>query len=163
MGQDSGAGRNVSLPKMSLSMLSALSTGQAEQKLAREWAPKRCKPLPEPRNSNTRLPTNTTIYPRHALQFPHSPPRMGLSARLSCSSPFVPSVASLCNAPSRTTLGHFPSSRCPIFSAPRTDHPHAGRPPKDSGILRTGAQHNQGYVGIYAVVVQGGTITRIPV
>lgn len=32
--------------------------------------------------------------------------------------------------------------------------------PKDSGILRTAVQHNQGHVGVYAAVVQGGTITR---
>src|SRR5574341_52144 len=32
--------------------------------------------------------------------------------------------------------------------------------PKDSGILRTAVQLNQGHVGVYAAVVQGGTITR---
>ncbi len=30
--------------------------------------------------------------------------------------------------------------------------------PKDPGILRTAVQHNQGHVGVYAAVVQGGTI-----
>jgi MOSC domain-containing protein YiiM len=32
--------------------------------------------------------------------------------------------------------------------------------PKDSGILRTAVQQNQGNVGVYAAVVQGGTIRR---
>jgi uncharacterized protein YcbX len=32
--------------------------------------------------------------------------------------------------------------------------------PKDSGILRTAAQHNQVNVGVYAAVVQGGEIRR---
>jgi uncharacterized protein YcbX len=32
--------------------------------------------------------------------------------------------------------------------------------PKDSGILRTAVQHNQSRVGVYAAVVQGGTIGR---
>lgn len=32
--------------------------------------------------------------------------------------------------------------------------------PKDSGILRTAARHNQVNVGVYASVVQGGTIRR---
>jgi uncharacterized protein YcbX len=32
--------------------------------------------------------------------------------------------------------------------------------PKDSGILRTAAQHNQVNVGVYAAVVRGGTIRR---
>jgi len=35
-----------------------------------------------------------------------------------------------------------------------------GELPKDSGILRTAVQHNQGNVGLYAAVVQGGTIRR---
>jgi MOSC domain-containing protein len=35
-----------------------------------------------------------------------------------------------------------------------------GELPKDSGILRTAVQHNQGHVGVYAAVVQGGTIRR---
>jgi len=33
-----------------------------------------------------------------------------------------------------------------------------GELPKDSGILRTAVQHNQGNVGVYAAVVRGGTI-----
>jgi hypothetical protein len=32
--------------------------------------------------------------------------------------------------------------------------------PKDSGILRTAAQHNQVNVGVYASVLQGGKIQR---
>ena len=36
----------------------------------------------------------------------------------------------------------------------------AGRPPKDSGILRTAAQLNGVNVGAYASVVNGGTIRR---
>jgi len=32
--------------------------------------------------------------------------------------------------------------------------------PKDSGILRTAVEHNQGHVGVYAAVVRGGTIRR---
>jgi len=32
--------------------------------------------------------------------------------------------------------------------------------PKDPGILRTAAQQNQAHVGVYAAVVQGGTIGR---
>ena len=32
--------------------------------------------------------------------------------------------------------------------------------PKDLGILRTAAQHNHVNVGVYAAVVQGGTIRR---
>jgi uncharacterized protein YcbX len=35
-----------------------------------------------------------------------------------------------------------------------------GNLPKDSGILRTAVQHNQGHVGVYASVVQEGTIGR---
>src|SRR5215813_3639159 len=35
-----------------------------------------------------------------------------------------------------------------------------GELPKDSGILRTAVQHNQGNVGVYAAVVRGGTIRR---
>ena len=31
---------------------------------------------------------------------------------------------------------------------------------KDSGILRTAVRENQGYVGVYATVLQGGTIKR---
>ena len=32
--------------------------------------------------------------------------------------------------------------------------------PKDAGILRTAAQHNQANVGVYADVIEGGTIQR---
>jgi hypothetical protein len=32
--------------------------------------------------------------------------------------------------------------------------------PKDPGILRTAAQHNQVSVGVYAAVARGGTIRR---
>ncbi|QPJ63759.1 MAG: MOSC domain-containing protein [Candidatus Nitronauta litoralis] len=32
--------------------------------------------------------------------------------------------------------------------------------PKDTGILRTAAQHNQGYIGVYATVVQSGKIKQ---
>ena len=32
--------------------------------------------------------------------------------------------------------------------------------PKDPGILRTAAQHNQVNVGVYAAVLRGGTIRR---
>ncbi|MER3423512.1 MAG: MOSC domain-containing protein, partial [Nitrospiraceae bacterium] len=32
--------------------------------------------------------------------------------------------------------------------------------PKDPGILRTAAQHNQVNVGLYASVARGGTIRR---
>ncbi len=35
-----------------------------------------------------------------------------------------------------------------------------GELPADPGILRTAAQHNQSNVGIYALVVQGGTVRR---
>jgi MOSC domain-containing protein len=35
-----------------------------------------------------------------------------------------------------------------------------GNLPKDSGILRTAVQQNEGHVGVYASVVQGGTIGR---
>ena len=35
-----------------------------------------------------------------------------------------------------------------------------GNLPKDSGILRAAVQHTQGHVGVYAEVVQGGTIRR---
>jgi len=33
-----------------------------------------------------------------------------------------------------------------------------GELPPDSGILRTAVQQNQGQVGVYAAVLQGGTI-----
>jgi MOSC domain-containing protein YiiM len=32
--------------------------------------------------------------------------------------------------------------------------------PKDPGILRTAAEHNQVSVGVYASVVRGGTVRR---
>ena len=32
--------------------------------------------------------------------------------------------------------------------------------PKDNGILRTAVQHNEGHVGVYAKVLQGGAIKR---
>jgi MOSC domain-containing protein YiiM len=32
--------------------------------------------------------------------------------------------------------------------------------PKDSGILRTAAQHNEVNVGVYADVIAGGTVRR---
>jgi uncharacterized protein YcbX len=35
-----------------------------------------------------------------------------------------------------------------------------GELPRDSGILRTAVQHNQGNVGVYATVLQGGTMRR---
>jgi uncharacterized protein len=35
-----------------------------------------------------------------------------------------------------------------------------GNLPKDLGILRSAAQHNQGHVGVYATVVSGGTVRR---
>jgi uncharacterized protein YcbX len=47
-----------------------------------------------------------------------------------------------------------PCGRCVMTTLPQGDLP------KDSGILRTAVQHNQGHVGCYAVVVQGGRIAR---
>ena len=44
--------------------------------------------------------------------------------------------------------------RCVMTTLPQGDLP------KDSGILRTAAQHNQVNVGVYASVLQGGTIIR---
>jgi uncharacterized protein len=32
--------------------------------------------------------------------------------------------------------------------------------PRDVGVLRTAAQHNQAHVGVYASVVQGGKVRR---
>jgi uncharacterized protein len=32
--------------------------------------------------------------------------------------------------------------------------------PRDTGILRTAAQHNQANVGVYASVLQGGKVRR---
>ena len=47
-----------------------------------------------------------------------------------------------------------PCGRCVMTTLAQGDLP------KDNGILRTAVQHNQGYVGVYATVVQGGTVTR---
>jgi uncharacterized protein len=47
-----------------------------------------------------------------------------------------------------------PCPRCVMTTLPQGDLP------KDSGILRTAAQHNQVNVGVYASVVQGGTVRR---
>jgi uncharacterized protein YcbX len=47
-----------------------------------------------------------------------------------------------------------PCGRCVMTTLPQADLP------RDPGILRTAVQHNQGHVGVYATVVQGGTIRR---
>src|SRR5712664_119710 len=47
-----------------------------------------------------------------------------------------------------------PCARCVMITLPQDDLP------KDSGILRTAAQHNAVNVGVYASVVSGGTIRR---
>ena len=47
-----------------------------------------------------------------------------------------------------------PCSRCVMITLPQGDLP------KDSGILRTAAQHNGVNVGVYASVVTGGTVRR---
>jgi uncharacterized protein YcbX len=47
-----------------------------------------------------------------------------------------------------------PCPRCVMTTLPQGDLP------KDPGILRTAARHNQVNVGVYAAVVQGGTIRR---
>jgi uncharacterized protein YcbX len=47
-----------------------------------------------------------------------------------------------------------PCGRCVMTTLAQGDLP------KDSGILRTAVQHTKGHVGIYAAVVQGGTISR---
>jgi uncharacterized protein len=47
-----------------------------------------------------------------------------------------------------------PCPRCVMITLPQGDVP------RDSGILRTVAQHNQANVGVYAAVVRGGTIHR---
>lgn len=47
-----------------------------------------------------------------------------------------------------------PCGRCVMTTLPQGDLP------KDPGILRTAAQQNKTYVGVYAAVVQGGCIRR---
>jgi hypothetical protein len=47
-----------------------------------------------------------------------------------------------------------PCPRCVMTTLPQGDLP------KDAGILRTAAQHNQANVGVYADVVRGGAIRR---
>ena len=47
-----------------------------------------------------------------------------------------------------------PCPRCVMTTLPQGDLP------KDVGILRTAAQHNQAYVGVYATVLRGGTVRR---
>jgi uncharacterized protein len=47
-----------------------------------------------------------------------------------------------------------PCGRCVMTTLAQGDLP------QDSEILRTVVQHNQGHVGVYAAVVQGGTIRR---
>jgi uncharacterized protein YcbX len=47
-----------------------------------------------------------------------------------------------------------PCPRCVMTTLPQGDLP------RDPGILRTVAQHNQANVGVYAAVVRGGTIHR---
>ena len=47
-----------------------------------------------------------------------------------------------------------PCGRCVMTTLPQGDLP------RDPGILRTAAQHNQVNVGVYASVVRGGTIRR---
>jgi len=47
-----------------------------------------------------------------------------------------------------------PCPRCVMTTLPQGDLP------KDAGILRTAAQHNQANVGVYADVVAGGTLRR---
>ena len=46
-----------------------------------------------------------------------------------------------------------PCARCVMTTLAQGDLP------KDPGILRTAVQHSHGHVGVYAAVVQGGTIS----
>ncbi|MEE2766437.1 MAG: MOSC domain-containing protein, partial [Pseudomonadota bacterium] len=45
-----------------------------------------------------------------------------------------------------------PCPRCVMTTLPQGDLP------RDTGILRTAAQNNNAHVGVYAEVVQGGTV-----
>jgi uncharacterized protein YcbX len=47
-----------------------------------------------------------------------------------------------------------PSARCVMTTLPQ------GELPRDIGILRTAVEHHKSYVGVYATVVQAGTIRR---
>ena len=47
-----------------------------------------------------------------------------------------------------------PCGRCVMTTLAQGDLP------KDSGILRTAVQQNQGHVGVYATVLQGGILKR---
>jgi len=47
-----------------------------------------------------------------------------------------------------------PCPRCVMTTLPQSDLPW------DPGILRTAAQHNRAHVGVYASVLQGGTVRR---
>ena len=47
-----------------------------------------------------------------------------------------------------------PCGRCVMTTLPQSDLPH------DSGILRAAVRNNQGHVGVYATVLQAGTIRR---
>ena len=47
-----------------------------------------------------------------------------------------------------------PCPRCVMTTLPQDDLP------KDTGILRTAAQHNLANVGVYASVLQGGKVRR---
>jgi uncharacterized protein YcbX len=47
-----------------------------------------------------------------------------------------------------------PCPRCVMTTLPQDDLP------RDAGILRTAARHNRAHVGVYASVVQGGTVRR---